>query len=114
LAAACRKVSRRATVAWRKRILTRNIRIQESRVSSKDFKVNGMRKGPECKNGIRRRDVKKLPHLKKERTTNSIKGWGTGQWSYLGKGGTLRINLYEISEGRSRNKSSELLVGYEE
>jgi hypothetical protein len=28
-----------------------------------------------------------------------IKGWSVGQRSYLGKGGTLRMNLYEIFRG---------------
>jgi hypothetical protein len=74
-----RRTSRHATVAWRKRKLTRNIQIQESRESLKDFVVNGMRQGPGCKNGIRCRDIKKLPHLKKERMTNSIKRWSAGQ-----------------------------------
>jgi hypothetical protein len=95
-----RRTSRHATVAWRKRKLTRNIQLQENHESSKDVAVNKMRKGSGCKNGIRRRDVKKLPHLKKERTTNGIKGWSTGQRSYLGRGGTLRMNLHEISGGK--------------
>jgi hypothetical protein len=45
--AADRRKSHHASVAWRKRKLTRNIQIQESRKSSKDFEVNGMRKGME-------------------------------------------------------------------
>jgi hypothetical protein len=70
-----RRTFHHATVAWRKRNPTRNIQIQESCESWEDFTVNGMRKGPGYKNGIRRRDVKVLPHMKKERkTTNSIKG----------------------------------------
>jgi hypothetical protein len=39
LAAACRKVSRRAEVAWRKRNLIRKIRIQASRESRKELAV---------------------------------------------------------------------------
>jgi hypothetical protein len=136
LAAACRKVSRRARMAWqkrklfresetrgycesrkgvtvadrrtshhatvwRKRILTRNIQIQESRKSSKDFAVNGMRKGPGCKNGIRRRGVKVLPHMRKERkTTNGIKGWSAGQRSHLESGGTPSKYRYKIFGGK--------------
>jgi hypothetical protein len=48
-----KKVSRHATVAWRKRNITRRIRIQVKSKSSNDFAANGMRKGPRCKNGIR-------------------------------------------------------------
>jgi hypothetical protein len=79
--------------------LTRNIRILESRESPKEFAAAGMRKSPEGNDGMRHRDVKKLPHLRKERTTNGIKGWSAGQRSYLGKGGTLRMNLCEIFRG---------------
>jgi hypothetical protein len=58
------------------------------------------RKIPEGNDGLRHRDVKELPHLRKERrTTNGIKGWSAGQRSYLGSGGTLRMTLYEIFRG---------------
>jgi hypothetical protein len=77
LAAACRKnVSRHATVAWQKINLTRNIRIQESRESPKEFAAAGMRKSPEGNNGI--------------------KGWSARQRSYLGSGGTPSKSPYEI------------------
>jgi hypothetical protein len=68
-----RRTSRHATVAWRKRNLNRNIRIHKSRESSKDFAADGMRKGPGCKNGIRRRDIKE-PHLRIDRKTASSSG----------------------------------------
>jgi hypothetical protein len=68
------RTSRYATVAWRKRKLTRNIQIQESRESAKDFAVNGMRQGLGGKNGIRRQNVKKPPHLRIERKTASSSG----------------------------------------
>jgi hypothetical protein len=55
-----------------------------------------MRKSPEGNDGIRHRDVKEPPHLWKKRTKNGIKGWSTGQRSYLRRRGTLRMNLYEI------------------
>jgi hypothetical protein len=87
-------------VAWRKKNLTRNIQIQESRESPKEFAAARMRKSPEGNDGIRHRDVKELPRLRKERSmTNDIKGWSAGQQSYLGKGGTLKLNLYEIFRG---------------
>jgi hypothetical protein len=57
------------------------------------------RKSPEGNDGLRHRDVKELPHLRKGRSTNGIKGWSTGHQSYLGSGGTLRMNLYEIFRG---------------
>jgi hypothetical protein len=69
-----RRMSRHATVAWRKRNLTRNIRIQESHESPKEFAAPGMRKNPEGNDDIRHRDVKELPHLRKERTTNGTEG----------------------------------------
>jgi hypothetical protein len=59
-----------------------------------------MRKSPEGNNGIRHRDVKEPPHLrKKRRTTNGIKGWSAGQRFYQERGETLRLNLYEIYRG---------------
>jgi hypothetical protein len=65
---ACRKnVSLHATVAWRKRNITRKIQIQVNSESSKEFLADGMRKSPEGNDGIRHRDVKKLPHLRIER-----------------------------------------------
>jgi hypothetical protein len=69
-----RRTSRHATVAWRKTKFIRNIRIQESRESSKDFAVKGMREGPGCKNGVRRRNIKEPPHLRIERKTASSSG----------------------------------------
>jgi hypothetical protein len=106
-----RRTSRHATVAWRKRKFTSYIQIQESHESSKDLAADGMRRGPGCKNGIQHRYVKKLSHMKKERTTNGIKGWSTGQRSYLGKGGTLRMNLYEIFRGKIGKQVAEISRG---
>jgi hypothetical protein len=69
------RTSRHATVAWLKRKLFRRSWIQESHESPKEFAADGMRKSQEGNNGIRHRDVKELPHLRKERkTTNGIKG----------------------------------------
>jgi hypothetical protein len=87
-------------MAWRKRKLTRNIRIQERRESSKDFEVNGIREGPGYKNGIRCRDVKDVPDLKKERTKNDIKRWSAGQRSHLGTGRTRSKTPSEIFGGK--------------
>jgi hypothetical protein len=53
LAAACRKVFSCATVAYRKRNLLRKIGTQENCGPRKEFTAAGMRKGTECKNGIR-------------------------------------------------------------
>jgi hypothetical protein len=66
-----------------------------------------MRQGQGCNNGVRHRDVKVLlSHLRKERkTTNGIKGWSTGQRSYLRSGGTpsnnVRWNVYTESLPRN-------------
>jgi hypothetical protein len=70
---------------------------QENCGSRKEFTAAGMRKSPEGNDGIRHRDVKEPPYLrKKRRLTNGNKRWSAGQRSYLGRGGTLRMNLYEI------------------
>jgi hypothetical protein len=69
-----RRTSRHATVAWQKINLTRNIRIQESRESPKEFAAAGMRKSPEGSDGIRHRDIKEPPHLRIERKTASSSG----------------------------------------
>jgi hypothetical protein len=67
----------------------------------KELTADVMRMSPEGNNGIRHRDVKVLPHLRKERkTTSGIKGWSTGQRSYLGSGGTPSKNPYEIVGGK--------------
>jgi hypothetical protein len=50
--------------------------------------------------GIRHQNVKEPPHLTKERMMNGIKGWNAEQRSYLGRGGMLRMNLYEIFRGK--------------
>jgi hypothetical protein len=63
----------------------------------KELTAARMRKRPEGNNGVRHQDVEKQPQLrKKRRTTNGIKGYSAGQRSYLGSGGTLRMNIYEI------------------
>jgi hypothetical protein len=68
------KESHNATVAWRKGNLTRNIRIQESCESSKDFAADRMRKVLGRENGLRHRDIKESPHLRIERKTASSSG----------------------------------------
>jgi hypothetical protein len=101
LAAACRKkVSCHATVAWQKRKLFRKIGTQENFGPRKELTAAGMRKCLEGNDDIRNRDVKEPPNLRKERgMTNGIKGWRARQRSYLGRGGMLRVNLYEILRG---------------
>jgi hypothetical protein len=93
--------SRHAAVAWLKRKLFRRSRIKEQFGPRKELNADVMRKSPEGNNGIRHRDVKVLPHLRKERkTTNGIKGWSTGQRSYLGSGGTPSKYPYQIFGGK--------------
>jgi hypothetical protein len=94
--ATCRKVSHHATMTWRKWKLFRKSGTQENCGPHKELTAAGMRKSPEGNDGIRRQDVKELPHLRKMRMMNCIKGSSAGQQSYLGRGGTLRMNLYEI------------------
>jgi hypothetical protein len=78
--AACRKVSHHAKVAWRKGELFRKSGTQENCGPRKELTAAGMRKSPEGNDGIRCRDVKEPPHLKKKRRmTNDIKGWRAGQ-----------------------------------
>jgi hypothetical protein len=95
-----RRTSSHATVAWRKRKFTRIIQLQENHESSKDVEVNRVRKFQGCKNGVRCRDVKEVPDLKKERTTNGIKRWSAEQRSYLGTGRTPSKTPYEIFGGK--------------
>jgi hypothetical protein len=60
-----------------------------------------MRKSQEGNDDIRHRDVKKLPHLRKERKTmNGIKGWSAAQRPYLGSRETPSRNPYEIFGGK--------------
>jgi hypothetical protein len=108
-----RKTSRHAVVVWRKRNFTRNIRIQESRESSKDFAADGMRKGPKCKNGIRRRDIKEPPRLRMEgKTASSSGGWHKREQQRL-KGMSKYNNIYWRTTGlefveRANEMSSKL------
>jgi hypothetical protein len=92
------KVSRHATVAWQKRKPFRKRGTQENCGPRKELTAAGMRKCPEGNDGIRHRDVKEPPHLRKKRMTNGIKGWSAGQRSYPGKGGMLRINSQRITK----------------
>jgi hypothetical protein len=116
LAAACRKVSRRAAVAWSKRTvvrkdLTRNKVERGAPKRRKDKKR--LWKCPECNNGMCEWGLReqllgnkriKDPgdrwprYLMKERTTtaNGIGGWKSGQRLLLGSGGTHMKALYEI------------------
>jgi hypothetical protein len=59
-----------------------------------------MRKSLKGNDGIRHRDVKELPHMRKERRTmNCIKGWSAGQRPHLGSGETPSKNPYKIFRG---------------
>jgi hypothetical protein len=52
-------------------------------------------------------------YLRKERTTiNGIGGWNLGQQSHVGSGEMLKKSSMGFSDGKSRNKSSELIAGY--
>jgi hypothetical protein len=113
LAAACRKASRRATVAWPKRNVfrkswthgncgprkvtaagkvtrcaghrrKRNIPLYTWRSPKGGTFENRCRKGPQCNTGI------------KDPTTNSIERWSPGERALLGSGGTRKKNIYEI------------------
>jgi hypothetical protein len=72
LAATCRKVSRRATVARRKRNVFRKIHIKENCELSKELTADGLRKSPEGNNGIRRWDVEEPLHPRKGRITPTV------------------------------------------
>jgi hypothetical protein len=107
-----RRTSHHATVAWQKRILTRVIWIEESGESLKDFEVNRVIKVQGCKNGIWCRDVKNVPDLKKERTTNGIKRWSAEQRSYLGSGRTPSKNPYEIFGRKIEKQVVRMSMGF--
>jgi hypothetical protein len=70
-----KRTSRHATVAWLKRKVFRRSGIQGNFGPCKEVTAARMRKSPEGNDGIRHRDVKVLPHLRKGRKmTNGIKG----------------------------------------
>jgi hypothetical protein len=70
-----KRMSHHATVAWRKRKLIWRIGIEENCGPCKELTTAEMRESPECKNGIRHRDVKEPPHLRRGRkTTTSVGG----------------------------------------
>jgi hypothetical protein len=68
------RTSRHATVAWRKSKLFRKSETQENCGPRKELATAGMRESPECKNGIRCRDVKEPPHLRIGRKIASSSG----------------------------------------
>jgi hypothetical protein len=80
LAAAHRKVFSCATVAWRKRIFLRRIGSQQNCGLCKELTAAGMRKDPECKNGIRDRGLKQL-----QRGSKRIKDLGDRWLIYVRK-----------------------------
>jgi hypothetical protein len=112
------RMTRHARAAWGKKNFVRqdwarNQGEQEIKKRRKDRKK--LRKHYECNRGLRDVGLKqqlrgwkrikdigvRLPlYTKKKRTTNAFEGWSVGQRSYLGKGGTLRMNLYEIFGGK--------------
>jgi hypothetical protein len=96
LDAACRKnVSRHATVAWRKRNLTRNIRIQESRESSKEIAAAEARMDHHAKVAHRKRNV-----VGKIRTRNSaVQG--------TSKSRTLRRREWATKQGNNRTRKRD-------
>jgi hypothetical protein len=112
---ACWKnMSHHTTVAWRKRNIPRNILIRVNSEAPQEFATAGTRKSSEGNDGIRHRDIKELPHLRKERRTNSIKGWSAEQRSHLGSRKTPSKNPYEIFGGKITKQVVGFLVGYKE
>jgi hypothetical protein len=142
LAAACRKVSRHARVAWRKRKVFRKSWIngnceprkevttagrkitrcagQKHKVQNKDDVSPKTPKGgtyekrlwrsPECKKGIRRRDIEEPLHLREGRKTiNSNGGWSKRQRPRLESmgnsievfGKTIGLQFGKLADGSS-------------
>jgi hypothetical protein len=110
LAAACRKVSRRGRVAWRKRNTVRN-KWTRTKVERATRTVRPLRKNlwmhHEGRWGTKDLSSKQPLYLRKKRaTTIGIGGWSSGQLSSLGRGGTnlqdpqedLRTGICEASK----------------
>jgi hypothetical protein len=108
LAATCRKVSRRARVAWRKRNIVRNkwTRAKDERGIRRIRTLREIgRTRQKGRKGVKDLGDRRPLCLRKETTTKrGIGGWISRQGSDLGNGGALNKNLYEILDGRSRNK----------
>jgi hypothetical protein len=103
LVAACRKVSRLARVAWRKRNFVRNKLTSATderairRVRTVWTLRERVRTRHEGRKGVKDLGGRRPLCLRKERTTkNGIEGWSSGQRSHLGSGGTLKKALSEI------------------
>jgi hypothetical protein len=116
LAAACRKVSRRATVAWRKRNILRKILTHgycglRKEVAAagiritccaghgrmrrnKDDVEQGTRKGRTEEN--RRRKGPQGKTGIKDPTMNNIEGWNPGERAPLGSGGSRKKDICDI------------------
>jgi hypothetical protein len=114
-AAACRKVSRRATVAWRKKNIFRKSWTNENCGARKDVTAAG-KEVIRCAGHRRKRNIplytwrspkggtfenrcRKGPQCNtgiKDPTINGIEGWSPGARALLGSGGTRKMDIYKI------------------
>jgi hypothetical protein len=95
LAAACRKVSRHARVAWRKR----GVVVRRDCIGAKvEQRIWRVRMHHEGRRGTKDLGSKRLLYLRKKRVTAIvIRGWSSGQLSSLGRGPTYK-NVKKILE----------------
>jgi hypothetical protein len=134
LAAACRKVSRSAAVAWReinvfRKILTHGYCGLRKEVTAAGMKITrcaGHRRKRQNKDDAERETWigrteenrrRKGPLCKtgiKDPAMNNMEGWNPGERAPLGSGGTRKKDICDILERRSWNTESEPPVCYEE
>jgi hypothetical protein len=126
LTAAIIKVTRYAKMAWLKEKFVRKDCTTDKADQETPKRLNDgkrLRKGLVCNNGIRDRGLREQPRgrmrisdqcggqspylMKEKTTTNSIRGYSSGQRSHLGSEGTLNKILYAIFRG----KVAKQLVG---
>jgi hypothetical protein len=116
LAAVCRKASRRATVAWRKRNVFRKswthencgLRKEVTAFRKKVTRCARHRRKVQNKEKVAQRSptggafknrCRKSPQCstgRKDPTINAIEGWSPGERAFLGSGGTRKKDIYEI------------------
>jgi hypothetical protein len=128
LAAACRKGSCHATVAWRKKIFRkswtqRNCGLQKevtasmrkiTRCAGHRHMARNKRKGPECNTGIRDRGLNqrlRVSNQLKDPTKNAIGVCRSEQQSHRGRRGTRKMIFYEIVGRKLAKQTAGSSVG---
>jgi hypothetical protein len=114
LAAVGMRTTRRAEVAWRKgNVIRKNRTIDKVERGTLKGRTLGKRQRTrqEGNKGIKGLGGRQPLYLWKARTiVNGIRGWSSGQRSYLGSGGILKKTLYEISGSKIAKQMLETSI----